>query len=179
MVNQWRIQGSLPSLLLIFTPNWGPKGRKQNFWKSTPPPAPFISRSGWPLPPTPLCKGLEEGRIAQASHAFAFRCFVWSLVRAFLTYGKIRAALQSNLRQVNIGTLNVMSYFECFSVTLMLQCNLTKSDESTFFVLNVDWVFVRNWVLPYINENAKRSAASILMLYIHFPLSFPVTFGAS
>ena len=61
----------------------------------------------------------------------------------------------------------------------MLQCNLTKSDESTFFVLNVDWVFVRNCVLPYINENEKRSAESILMLYIHFPLSFPVTFGAS
>ena len=37
-----------------------------------------------------------------------------------------------------------MSYFECVSVTLMLQCNLTKSDESTFFVLNVDWVFVQN-----------------------------------
>ena len=72
-----------------------------------------------------------------------------------------------------------MSYFEGFSVTLMLQYNLTKSDESTSFVLNVDWVFVRNWVLPYINENAKRSAASILMLYIHSPLSFPVTFGAS
>ena len=65
------------------------------------------------------------------------------------------------------------------SVTLILQCNLTMSDESTFSVLNVDWVFGRNWVLPYINENAKRSAASILMLYIHFPLSFPVTFGAS
>ena len=48
-----------------------------------------------------------------------------------------------------------MSYFECFSVTLMLQCNLTKSDESTFFVLNVDCVFVRNSVLPYITENAK------------------------
>ena len=61
----------------------------------------------------------------------------------------------------------------------MLQCNLTKSDESAFFVLNVDWVFVLNWVLPCINENAKRSAASILMLYIPFPLSFPVTFGAS
>ena len=57
----------------------------------------------------------------------------------------------------------------------MLQCNLTKNDECTFFVLNIDWVFVQNWVLPYINENAKRSAASILMLYIHFPLSFPVT----
>ena len=56
----------------------------------------------------------------------------------------------------------------------MLQYNLTKSDESTFFVLNVDWVFVRNWILRYINENAKRSAESILMLYIHFPaLSFP------
>ena len=61
----------------------------------------------------------------------------------------------------------------------MLQCNLTKSDESTFFVLNVDWVFVRNWVLRYINENAKRSAESILELYIHFPLSFPVKSGAS
>ena len=49
-----------------------------------------------------------------------------------------------------------MSYFECFSVTLMLQeqCNFTKSDESTFFILNVDWVFVRNWVLRYINEDA-------------------------
>ena len=72
-----------------------------------------------------------------------------------------------------------MSYFELVSVTLMLQCNFTKSDESTFFVLNVDWVFVRNWVLPYINENAKRSAASILVLYIHFTLSLPVIFGAS
>ena len=59
-----------------------------------------------------------------------------------------------------------MSYFECFSVTLMLQCNLTKSVESTFFVLNVDWVFERNWVLRYINENEKRSAASILPCYI-------------
>ena len=68
-----------------------------------------------------------------------------------------------------------MNYFECFSVTLMRRCNLTKSDESTFFVLNVDWVLVRNWVLPHINQNAKCSAASILMLYIHFPLSFPVT----
>ena len=57
-----------------------------------------------------------------------------------------------------------MSYFECFSVTLMLRCNLTKSDESTFFILNVDWVFVRNGVLQYINENAKRSAESILCL---------------
>ena len=28
-------------------------------------------------------------------------------------------------------------------------------------------------------ENAKRSAESILMLYIHFPLSFPDTSGAS
>ena len=63
--------------------------------------------------------------------------------------------------------------------TLMLQCNLTKSDESTFLVLNVNRVFVRNWVLPYINENAKRSDASILMLYVHFPVCFPVTFGAS
>ena len=63
----------------------------------------------------------------------------------------------------------------------MIQCNLTKSDKSTFFILNVDWIFVRNWVLRYmyINENAKRSAESILMLCIHFPLSFPDTSGAS
>ena len=63
-----------------------------------------------------------------------------------------------------------MSYFECFSVTIIIRCNLTKSDESTFFILNVDLVFVRNWVLRHINENAKRSVASILKLYIHFPL---------
>ena len=25
----------------------------------------------------------------------------------------------------------------------MLQCNLTKSDESTSFILNVDWVFAK------------------------------------
>ena len=43
----------------------------------------------------------------------------------------------------------------------MLRCNLTKSDESTSFILNVDWVFMRNCVLRYINENAKRSAESI------------------
>ena len=62
---------------------------------------------------------------------------------------------------------------------LLLLLKKKKSDESAFFVLNVDWVFVLNWVLPCINENAKRSAASILMPYIPFPLSFPVTFGAS
>ena len=59
----------------------------------------------------------------------------------------------------------------------MRQCNLTKGDESAFFILNLDWVFVRNWVLRYINENAKCSAESILMFYSHFPLSFPDTSG--
>ena len=53
----------------------------------------------------------------------------------------------------------------------MLQCNLTKSDESTFFVLNVDWIFVRHWVLPYINENAKRSDASILIHLVQVKVS--------
>ena len=60
----------------------------------------------------------------------------------------------------------------------MPQCNHTKNDECTFFILNVDLVVVRNWVLhavhkceigwvlQYINENAKRLAESILMLYI-------------
>ena len=72
-----------------------------------------------------------------------------------------------------------MGYFECFSVTIILRCNLTKSDESTFFILNVDLVVVQNWVLRYINENAKHSGESILYLYIHFPLFFPVTSGAS
>ena len=63
-----------------------------------------------------------------------------------------------------------MSYFECFSATIILRCNLTKTDESTFFILNVDLVFGRNWVLRYINENAKRSAEWILNLCIHFQL---------
>ena len=63
----------------------------------------------------------------------------------------------------------------------MLRCNVTKSDESTFFILNVDSVFVRNRVLWYINEKTKRSAELMLMLmlYIDFCLFFPDTCGAS
>ena len=60
----------------------------------------------------------------------------------------------------------------------MLQCNCTKNYESTFFTLNINYFFVRNWVSLYMNEKAKRSAESILMLYIHFPLSFLDTSGA-
>ena len=51
--------------------------------------------------------------------------------------------------------------------------------ESTFLILNVRLVFVRNWVFLYTNVNAKRSAESILMRYIYFPLSFPNTSGGS
>ena len=60
---------------------------------------------------------------------------------------KVRTVSQSNACssiKAKHRHVNSMSYFECFSVTLMLQCNLSKSDESTFFVLNVDWVFVQN-----------------------------------
>ena len=41
----------------------------------------------------------------------------------------------------------------------ILQCNRTKNNESTFFILNViiDRFFVRNWVLLYMNVYAKRS----------------------
>ena len=60
----------------------------------------------------------------------------------------------------------------------MLQWNRTKNDVSTFFMLNIDCFIVRNWVLPYMKQNAKRSAVSILILYIHFHLSFPDTSGA-
>ena len=67
----------------------------------------------------------------------------------------------------NIGTLNVHEVF------WMRQCNCTKNDEATFFILNIDCFFVQNWVLLYINENTKCSAKSILMLYIYFPLPFP------
>ena len=59
----------------------------------------------------------------------------------------------------------------------MLQCNSTNNDESAFLILKIDWVFVGNWVLRYINKNAKGSAESILMQNIHFPLSFPDTSG--
>ena len=64
-----------------------------------------------------------------------------------------------------------MSYFECFSVTIILRCSPTKSDESTFFILDVDLIFVRNWLLRYINENAKRSAESILNLFYYMEQS--------
>ena len=60
----------------------------------------------------------------------------------------------------------------------MLRCNLTKSDQSTSFILNV-LGFCAKLRIAVQNENAKRSAESILKLYIHFPLSFPVTSGAS
>lgn len=60
----------------------------------------------------------------------------------------------------------------------MCQCNCTKNDEVTFFILNIDF-FVQNWVLLYMNENTKCSARSILMLFIHFPLPFPDTSIAS
>ena len=41
----------------------------------------------------------------------------------------------------------------------ILQCNRTKNNESTFFILSViiDRFFVRNWVLLYMNVYAKRS----------------------
>ena len=55
--------------------------------------------------------------------------------------------------------LTCMSYFECFSATLMLQCNLTRSDESIFFVLNGESVFVRNWVTR--NVQLSRSSCYI------------------
>ena len=54
---QWRIRGRCPgdpgpTPPLIFSPNWGPKGRKKNFLRPGPP---LISGSGWPpLPPPPL-----------------------------------------------------------------------------------------------------------------------------
>ena len=56
----------------------------------------------------------------------------------------------------------------------MLQCTVPRMMKLIFFIINIDF-FVRNWVLLHMNENTKRSANSILMLYIHFPLSFPDT----
>ena len=67
----------------------------------------------------------------------------------------------------NIGKLNVHELF------WMLQCNCTKNDEFTFFILNIDFFFSRNWVLLYMNENAKRSAESILMLIYLLSSVFP------
>ena len=43
----------------------------------------------------------------------------------------------------------------------MLQCNLTKGDESTFSILNVDRVFVRNWLLRYINDSNRLRPGSL------------------
>ena len=50
---------------------------------------------------------------------------------------------------INIGTSTVHELF------WMLQCNSTSNDESTFLILKIDWVFAGNWVLRYINKNAK------------------------
>ena len=47
---QWRFQGrgpGDPGCLLIFKPNWGPRGREKRFFR----PPPLISGSGLPPPP--------------------------------------------------------------------------------------------------------------------------------
>ena len=41
-------------LSLIFRPNWGPKGRKNVFWRLPPPPSPYLR-----YPPAPLFEGLD------------------------------------------------------------------------------------------------------------------------
>ena len=69
-------------------------------------------------------------------------------------------------------------HFNVNELFWMLRCNRTKNDVSTFFMLNIDCFIVRNWVLPYMKQNTKRSAVLILILYIHFHLSFPDTSGA-
>ena len=51
---QWRIQGrgpGEPGSLLIFKPNWGPKGRKK-FFDTIPPPPPYV-RVWMTAPPPP------------------------------------------------------------------------------------------------------------------------------
>ena len=57
-----------------------------------------------------------------------------------------------------------MSYFERFSVTLMLQCNLTKSDESTFFVLQSNQV-----------KRTPQDSINELIIWKMNPLVVPVT----
>ena len=68
----------------------------------------------------------------------------------------------------------ILLLFYYFIIIIFLQCNRTKNNESTFFILNViiGKLIVQNWVLLNLNEYAKRSAESILMLYIYRPL-FP------
>ena len=63
-----------------------------------------------------------------------------------------------------------MSYLEGFSLTLLLQCNLTKSDESTFFVLNVDWVFCAK--LSIAVHKRKRETLSCVDPHAIYSLSF-------
>ena len=41
-VTKYRRGGSMGGLPLIFRPNWGPKGRKKNFWDRPQPP--FLSQ---------------------------------------------------------------------------------------------------------------------------------------
>ena len=59
-----------------------------------------------------------------------------------------------------MGTFNVNELFG------MLQSNCTKNYGSTFSIPNIGCFFLlRNWVLLFVNENAKSSDESILMLY--------------
>ena len=52
--------------------------------------------------------------------------------------------------------------------------------EYTFFILNIRLIFCAKLGIAVHEWNRETvSADSILMLYIHFPLSFPDTSGAS
>ena len=76
-----------------------------------------------------------------------------------------------------------MSSFECFCVTLMLRCNLAKSDESTFFILNPKCrlgfcpklgIAVHKWkykLLSWVDPHAIYSLFSVFPWYIKFKLN--------
>ena len=105
-------------------------------------------------------------RVSVASWDHDWHEYSSSLCRLCLTMDETRSPFN------NIGPLNVHELF------WMLQCNLIKSDKSTFFVLNVNWVFVRDWVLPYINEKVtyisthQRHQTLIRRKTLRFPRSF-------
>ena len=56
-----------------------------------------------------------------------------------------------------------MSYFECFSVTIILRCNLTKSDDSTFFILAASYAKQLSFNHRVLTFNSRDKSAVTMM----------------
>ena len=156
----WGIQGRGPGARpLIFRPNWGPKGRKQNFWDRPPPPYPGI----WmPAPPPPFIwrSGVWKQFYAKVLSECC-KCTDVSLLKkkhwtsfAFITTHVHRVARKPKTRA------SKAVYVNCFSLSLKTKrYSIASKREILFFLWSYSetrkGTFMRSWVI-FNKQNQQR-----------------------